>query len=140
MATTTTLPEAKPPAPVERTEHPHVVKSADAMGGEPRIDRTRMPVRQLYNLVEAGTSVAEIVETWPWLTRAQVHDALSYAYEHPEEMAYHEDRNKLRNVMREQDVVYVASRLISRKHLKASDLPPGAVVYTWETLPKDIAE
>ena len=38
MASITTLPETKPPAPIERTEHPHVVKSADTLGGEPRVD------------------------------------------------------------------------------------------------------
>ena len=139
MATTATTP-TEAPAPVERTEHPHVVKSADATGGEPRIEGSRMPVRQVYNLVEAGTTVAEIVDTWTWLTPAQVHDALSYAYDHAEEMAYHEERHKLRNVMREHDIVYVAGRLIPREHLKPTDVPPGTVAYTWETLPKEIAE
>jgi uncharacterized protein (DUF433 family) len=140
MDSATTLPDTKPPAPIERTEHPHVVKSADAMGGEPRIDGTRMPVRQLYNLVEAGTSVAEISETWPWLTRSHVHDALSYAYEHPEEMAYHEERHKIRNVMRDHDLVLVNHRLIPRDQPEVLKLPPDAVVYDWQSLPKELEE
>ena len=45
MATTTTS-EAKPRAPIERTEHPHVVKSADTLGGEPRVEDSRIPVRR----------------------------------------------------------------------------------------------
>ena len=56
-------------APIERAEHPHVVTSADTLGGEPRVEDTRIPVRQFANLGEAGPTVAEIVETWPRLTR-----------------------------------------------------------------------
>ena len=41
---------------VERTEHPHVVRSEGTMGGEPRIDDWRVPVRHLYNRFNAGTS------------------------------------------------------------------------------------
>ena len=135
MAATT-----KPRAPIERTEHPHVVKSADTLGGEPRVEDSRIPVRQVFNLFEAGWSVAEIMADFPPLTPAQIHDALSYAHDHPDEMAFHEERHTLRNIMREQDVVYVAGRLIDRNLLKPSDVPPGAVVYTWETLPKEFDE
>jgi uncharacterized protein (DUF433 family) len=138
MATTTQ--PTKPPAPIERTEHPHVVKSADSMGGEPRVDGWRMPVRQLYNMVEAGESVDDILESFPFLTRAQVHDALSYAYDHPDEMAYHEERHKLRNVMKKHDMVLVGNRLIFREQLTPADVPPDATVYTWETLPEGFDE
>ena len=140
METETPPADAPARAPIERTEHPHVVKSADSMGGEPRVDGWRMPVRQLFNMYEAGDTVAEIIDAFPFLTPAQVHDAISYAYDHPDEMAFHEERHKLRNVMREQDVVYVAGRLIDRDRLRPEDVPPGATVYTWETLPKEIAE
>ena len=137
MATTT---ETKKRAPIERTEHPHVIKSADTLGGEPRIDDTRMPVRQIFSLFEAGTSPKEIVVEFPWLSLAQVHDALSYAYDHLDEIRFHEDRHKIRNVMKKHDLVYVNSRLISHDRLTAGDVPPGAIVYTWETLPPELEE
>ena len=38
---TTTLTD-KPRVPIERTGHPHVVKSADTLGGQARIDGTRI--------------------------------------------------------------------------------------------------
>ena len=60
MASTTETSEAKPRAPIERTEHPHVVKSADTLGGEPRIEGTRIAVRRIFDLAEAGNSPAEI--------------------------------------------------------------------------------
>ncbi len=132
MATTTA---AATRAPIERTEHPHVVKSADTLGGQPRVDGTRFAVRHLYNSFAAGTTPQEIVETFPFLSLAQVLDALSYAYDHPDEMAELNEQNKLRSVLRDNDMVYVAGRLISRERLRPEDVPPGAIVYTWETLP-----
>ncbi len=137
MAATTPPPIR---APIERTEHPHVVRSADTLGGEPRVEGTRIPVRQLANLFAAGWSIDEIVDDFPPLTPAQIHDALSYAHDHPDEMAFHEERHKLRTIMREQDVVYVAGRLVDRARLDPTDTPPGVTVYTWETLPKEIAD
>ena len=80
MATTSPTPTR---APIERTEHPHVVKSADTLGGEPRVEDTRIPVRMIYNMVEADWPLAEITEHFPDLSRAQIYDALSYAYDHP---------------------------------------------------------
>ncbi len=127
---------AKPHAEVERTEHPHVVRSEGSMGGEPRIDGWRFPVRDLYNYFNAGTSPQEIIEMFSHLTLAQVLDGLSYAFDHPDEMEYYEQRNKIRAVMKEFDDVMVNGRLIPRARLRPEDVPPGAVVYTWETLPK----
>jgi uncharacterized protein (DUF433 family) len=122
-------------APLERTEHPHIVKSADTLGGAARIEDTRFGVHHVLNYVQSGMSPEEIAETWG-LSLAQVHDALSYAHDHPDEMEHQRERNKLRNIMREHDVVYVEGRLIERKRLRPEDVPAGAIVYTWETLPK----
>lgn len=60
---------------------------------------------------------------------------MSYAYDHPDEMAYYRERGKLRSIMQDLDLVKVNSFLIPRAHLKPSDIPEGAAVYTWETLP-----
>ena len=84
--------------------------------------------------------MAEIIEDCPWLTPAQVHDALSYAYDHPEEMAYHEERHKIRNVMRKHDLIYVNSQLIPRSKFNRSDFPPDARVYDWQSLPKELEQ
>jgi uncharacterized protein (DUF433 family) len=127
----------KTEAPIQRTEHPHIVKSADTLGGEPRIEDSRIAVRHVRGLAEAGMTPVEIAEKYR-LTPAQVHDALSYAYDHPDEIAYHVERHKIRNVMRDHDLVMVNSRLIARAELKPSDVPEGTTVYTWETLPPEL--
>src|SRR5688572_9228952 len=91
---TATIPKTR--APIERTEHPHIVKSADTLGGEPRVEDTRMPVLQIFDMAEYGMSVAEIIADFPFLTPAQVHDAISYGYDRPDEMEFHRERHKLR--------------------------------------------
>lgn len=62
------------PAPLERTEHPHIVTSADTLGGEPWVEGTRIPARQILRMFESAMPAAEIVEEFPPLTLPQVHD------------------------------------------------------------------
>ena len=135
---TATLPTR---APIERTEHPHVVKSADTLGGEPRLEGGRISVLQIFTMAEHGMSAAEIVADFPDLTLAQVYDALSYAHDHPDEMEFHRERHKLRNILKAYDMVFYDHRLLTREQLAAlGPLPPDAEVYTWETLPPELDE
>jgi uncharacterized protein (DUF433 family) len=124
---------------IERTEHPHIVKSAGVMGGFPRIEDTRLSVLQIFRMYEAGHPIAKLAEDYV-LTPAQVHDAISYGYDHPDELAAHEARHTLRSVLQRADMVYVEGRLIPRRALKEGDIPPGAQAYTWETLPAELDE
>jgi len=127
--------------PIERTEHPHVVKSADTLGGEPRVEGTRISVLQIFDMARHGMAVAEIVADFPDLSVAQVYDALSYAHDHPEEIEYHREGHRLRNVLKSNNLVYYDHRLLTPEQLKAIEpLPPDAEVYTWETLPPDLDE
>jgi uncharacterized protein (DUF433 family) len=128
--------ETKPRAPIERTEHPHIVKSADTLGGEPRIEETRISVLLVFDMFEGGTPIDEIRAAYPDLSLAQIYDAISYGHDHPDERHFHRERHKLRNIMRDHDMVLVNSFLIARSRLKPSDIPEGATVYTWETLPR----
>ena len=135
----TPMVEAKR-APIERTEHPHVVKSSDTLGGEPRVEGTRIPVRQIAAMFAAGTPIEEFARDYPPLTPAQIHDAISYALDHPVEMAYHEERHRLRNILRTGNLIYFEGRLLLPQQFAALDLPPDAVYYTWETLPPELDE
>jgi uncharacterized protein (DUF433 family) len=130
--------KVKTKAPVQRTEHPHIVKSADVIGGMPRVEGTRFSVLQIRNWIESGMDLDYIVENFPPLTPAQIYDALSYSYDHPEELAEHRSRHTLRSVLQRADLVYVDGRLIPRAAFKESDVPPGAKVYTWETAPEEM--
>ena len=127
-------------APIERTEHPHVVKSADVLGGEPTVDGTRLAVRHVLRLYrDLGESPEAIARDYD-LSVAQVLDALSYAYDHPDEMAQHQERHQIRNVMRKHDLTMIGSRLVQRDRLGEVEVPADTPVYTWETLPPQPGE
>ena len=69
-----------------QTEHPHIQKDPAICGGDPVIGGTRIPIRLIYLRARAGDSVESIQRVYPRLTLAQIHDALSYAYDHLSEI------------------------------------------------------
>jgi uncharacterized protein (DUF433 family) len=75
---------AKPQAQTapEDTEHPHVVR----VDGVPMLRGTRIRVRLIAQLHRAGDSVEDILESYPHLQPAAVHDAISYFLDHRAEI------------------------------------------------------
>ncbi len=68
------------------TEHPYIYVSKEMHNGEPTIRGTALTVRTIIESTRIGESVEEILDAYPILTRAQVHDALSYYYDHAAEI------------------------------------------------------
>ncbi len=66
--------------------HHYITSNPDISGGEPIIKGTRISVRLIIELENAGKSVDEIVAMYTHLTHAQVHDALSYYYDNRKEI------------------------------------------------------
>jgi uncharacterized protein (DUF433 family) len=66
----------------QRTEHPHVVR----VQGVPTVHGTRLAVRVIAQLYRAGDSVDDILQTYPHLSAAAVHDAISYYLDHRDEI------------------------------------------------------
>lgn len=69
-----------------RTEHPHIVMTPGTCGGRPRIDGTRISVEFIARFANDGVTADKIVESYPHLTLAGVHDALGYYYDHKAEI------------------------------------------------------
>ncbi|PKO22743.1 MAG: hypothetical protein CVU38_07890 [Chloroflexi bacterium HGW-Chloroflexi-1] len=67
-------------------EHFYITRHPGISGGEPIIRGTRITVQRIVELVKAGESVQDILDALPHLTAAQVHDALSYYYDHQAEI------------------------------------------------------
>lgn len=64
----------------------HIVSTENVLGGQPRIDGHRISVAQVASChVRGGWPVEEIAEAFN-LTLAEVHAALSYYYDHQEEI------------------------------------------------------
>ena len=73
-----------------------IVRDEDVMGGEPRIEGRRVTVLRIRDLVEERGLPAAEVAAMHDLDVADVYAALTYFYEHPEEMeAVRERRNEL---------------------------------------------
>jgi uncharacterized protein (DUF433 family) len=67
--------------------HPHVERRPGVCGGEPVVRGTRFPVRSVVEYVlRSGMTPEELVAGWKQLSLAQVHDALSYYYDHKAEI------------------------------------------------------
>jgi uncharacterized protein (DUF433 family) len=68
-----------------KTEHPHIVRLEGVCGGEPVIDGLRVTVRHVVTLRRQGETILEIAEALG-ITEAQVFHALSYFFDHLEEI------------------------------------------------------
>jgi len=72
-------------APVS-TEYRYIAREPGVCGGRPIIRGTRTTVKAIVGYYKLGLSVEEILEGLPHLTPAQVYEALSYYYDHQEEI------------------------------------------------------
>lgn len=68
-----------------KTEHPHIVQLEGVSGGEPLIDGLRVTVRHVVTPHRHGETILEIAEALG-ITEAQVFHALSYFFDHREEI------------------------------------------------------
>lgn len=74
-------------APRAKVAHPYITKRKGSCGGRPIIKGTKFPVRSVVAYVlRQGMTPEELVTLFPHLTLAQVYDALSYYYDHKEEI------------------------------------------------------
>ncbi|MBI1745150.1 MAG: DUF433 domain-containing protein [Acidobacteria bacterium] len=77
------------------TEHPYVIRREDILSGEPIIKGTRTPVRAIAEWWKFGATPDEILQNLPYLTLAQIFDALSYYTDHREEIEQYVRENRL---------------------------------------------
>lgn len=66
--------------------HPYVERKKTTCGGRPVIRGTRFPVSSIVWNHKLGLTIEEMLREFPFLTPAQVHDALSYYYDHQAEI------------------------------------------------------
>ena len=71
---------------IVQTAHPHIIRIAGVQGGEPIVRNAYVTVRTIVEQIRLGATPEELVEGYPPLTLAQIHDALSYYYDPTEEI------------------------------------------------------
>ena len=72
-------------AEAANTEYPHIARLEGVCGGEPVIDGLRVTVRHVVTLHRRGETTLEIAEALG-ITEAQVFHALSYFFDHRDEI------------------------------------------------------
>lgn len=74
-------------APIASVDHPYVSRTPGIASGAAVVAGTKFPVRSVVGYVlRQGLTPEELVREFPFLTLAQVHDALSYYYDHQAEL------------------------------------------------------
>jgi uncharacterized protein (DUF433 family) len=73
--------------PPTAVDHPYVSRTPGVASGSAVIAGTKFPVRSVVGyILRQGTAPEELVREFPFLSLAQVHDALSYYYDHQAEI------------------------------------------------------
>jgi len=78
--------------------HPYITSKEDIGGGKPIIAGTRTRVSNIVAYYRLGLSPEELAREFPHLTLSQIHDALSYYYEHQEEIDKEIEENSEENI------------------------------------------
>ena len=77
-------------------DYPHISQKADVCGGKATIDGTRVRVMDIVALHKRGMAPEQMLEYYSSrpLTLSEVHAALTYYYDHPDEIeaSFAEDR------------------------------------------------
>jgi uncharacterized protein (DUF433 family) len=77
-----------------------IVRTDDTLGGEPRIEGTRVGVLDVYELVVDGEDSPSSVADQLDRSLAEIYTALAYYYEHPEQMReLREEREQTRQIL-----------------------------------------
>lgn len=71
-----------------------IVTDDDVLGGDPRLEGTRIGVRTVYRLYEDGERPEDIAAGYDDVTVADVHNALAFAFDNPDTMADLEARDE----------------------------------------------
>jgi len=87
------------------TEHPYVERRYDVLGGKPTIKGTRLPVWQLAERIKLGDSPDDLLNAYLHLPAAAVFDAISYYYDHREEIEAQIEENRLENALAHHNAV-----------------------------------
>ena len=71
---------------VSKLDYRNIEKVPGRCGGRAVVASTRVRVATILGCYRQGMTVEEILQEYPHIRAADVHDALAYAYEHPDEI------------------------------------------------------
>jgi uncharacterized protein (DUF433 family) len=68
------------------TSYRYIVQRAGARSGLPIVEGTRIGVHDVVAMTRTGASIADVVASFPRLTRSQVYECLAYYEDHQGEL------------------------------------------------------
>jgi uncharacterized protein (DUF433 family) len=71
---------------MSKLDYRNIEKVPDRCGGRAVVSGTRVRVSTILGCYRQGMTVEEILQEYPHVRAADVHDALAYAYEHADEI------------------------------------------------------
>jgi uncharacterized protein (DUF433 family) len=80
---------------VQATEHPYIVRVEGVCRGRPIIKGTRLSVRHIVQMYNAGDTIDKILQAHPHLKSAAVYDAISYYLDHQQDIEQEIAANRL---------------------------------------------
>lgn len=124
-----------------KTEHPYIIKNPGICGGSPVISGSRITVRLIAGMVKSGSSAEDILLGYPYLTFAQIHDAISYYFDHKAEIEQEIQENTLIAIMKKSNMLLVVGeygidRLLTEEEFEKLSEDEKEKTYTWETIPE----
>jgi uncharacterized protein (DUF433 family) len=69
-----------------KLDYRNIEKDPGRCGGQATVAGTRIRVCTILTCYRQGVTVEKILQQYPHLRPSDVHDALAYAYDHPEEI------------------------------------------------------
>ncbi|MBI2339514.1 MAG: DUF433 domain-containing protein [Deltaproteobacteria bacterium] len=86
----------------QKIEHPYINATSGVCGGSAVVVGTRFPVRSVVNYVfKLGLTPEELVQKFSHLSLAQIYDALSYYYDHRQEIDREIDEDSIEACIRD---------------------------------------
>jgi len=125
-----------------KTEHPYIIKNPDICGGSPTVLGTRISVRLIASRIKIGDTSEDILRDYPHLTLAQIHDAISYYFDHKEEIEKELLESTIREIMKKNNLRLIPDelkgidRLVTEEEFEGLSEEEKDKAYTWETLPE----
>lgn len=83
-----------------KTTRPHITARKDIGSGKPIIAGTRTRVSNIVAYYKLGISPEDLAREFPHLNLSQIHDALSYYYEHQSDIDKEIDEEDEDNIKR----------------------------------------
>ena len=71
-----------------KVDYRNIEKTPGLCGGRAVVAGTRIRASLILSLHREGMTVEEMVQNYPHLRPADIHDALAYAFDHPAEMEH----------------------------------------------------